>query len=647
MSPKLHKSWTRWLTALLIVASLGICAAWVHRLLADPSIVFLTSDGDAQWLRVDRPFDVGARFVATSVAAFETPFVTPQHLDHATLRIAALRRGIVSIDGKQIFDTGTNLSRWKTTYAVPLPTGISPGMHHLRVIVANDGGPALVRVSCPQLKIESGDGWITSDDAGRTWRRAVPAERPWQMPSEYPTAEAVMRFWPLLVLLFVPAFFQLLRRPPILSANQSPVDWGRRMRWVLLGAWTILALNNFCKLPLRIGYDINAHYQYILYVAQHGALPRPDASWQYFQSPLYYMISAVFLRLLELFGVTGDPAAYALRLIPLACGAAMVEMSYRSARLLFPQRGDLQAIAAAVGGLLPVNLYMAQTVSNESMAGTVSALLFVAGLRFVMRPSEIRLIGPQIWVGGLLGAAWLTKVSALIWSIPLAIILVRAMILARAPLRVCCRSAGLIAAAAITVSGWYFIRNIVLVGKPFYAQAFLADARWWQDPGYRTPQMFLKFGHVFTAACFSGIPSVWDSIYSTMWADGMPSGGAPPWNFSLMACALCLSVLPAGIILAGIARSIYRPGDDHVVRASLRFASLVTGCFVGAIACTYLLLPIYCVAKASYMLGATPCLAVLAAGGFDLLTRRRVLWAVAGGILFTWAVTGYLTYFLW
>jgi hypothetical protein len=54
----------------------------------------------------------------------------------------------------------------------------------------------------------------------------------------------------------------------------------------------------------------------------------------------------------------------------------------------------------------------------------------------------------------------------------------------------------------------------------------------------------------------------------------------------------------------------------------------------------------YCVAKASYLAATTPCLAVLAASGFDRFTRdRRLRPAVCGGFA-CWTVGAYAAYFV-
>jgi hypothetical protein len=101
------------------------------------------------------------------------------------------------------------------------------------------------------------------------------------------------------------------------------------------------------------------------------------------------------------------------------------------------------------------------------------------------------------------------------------------------------------------------------------------------------------------------------------------------------------------LILAGslrvVGRGLIRKMEAPV---GLWFAVVSIGCLLAAVVHLYLTLPIFSCAKASYLSGATPCLAVLSAYGFDGLLNRRISCAVGGGVLFCWAITAYLTYFV-
>ena len=109
-----------------------------------------------------------------------------------------------------------------------------------------------------------------------------------------------------------------------------------------------------------------------------------------------------------------------------------------------------------------------------------------------------------------------------------------------------------------------------------------------------------------------------------------------------MSAGLYLGLVPTALMLAGVAVGLF----GRTRRAELRFAAGAVAVFVAAVVNVYLTLPIYGCGKASYALGTAPCLAVLAAAGYDQLRRWPWARAAAGGGVFCWAVVAYLTYFV-
>src|SRR4029077_1684000 len=128
-----------------------------------------------------------------------------------------------------------------------------------------------------------------------------------------------------------------LRAPPSL-----PDAWGPlAVRGVLFVAWAVLAVNNFQKLPLGVGYDVDEHFDYVRYVAQRGRIPIATEGWQMFQSPLYYLIAGSLYYSLSAFVRDQDTILRLLRLLSIAAGALQIEVSYRAAKYVWPGRTDL------------------------------------------------------------------------------------------------------------------------------------------------------------------------------------------------------------------------------------------------------------------------------------------------------------------
>ena len=71
-------------------------------------------------------------------------------------------------------------------------------------------------------------------------------------------------------------------------------------------------------------------------------------------------------------------------------GAAQVLLAYFAARYALPGRPRQQMLATLIGGLLPMNLFISQTISNEAMSGCFTALSIVLTLRYLRSPRARR-----------------------------------------------------------------------------------------------------------------------------------------------------------------------------------------------------------------------------------------------------------------
>ena len=605
----------RLLIAVALLAVVGVLVA--RHLWADPNAVLLLPRGGAEWVRPDRPFRFGVRVDDPSSATFDATVVVPPRFAGATLTVAGLRRVSVAVDGRLVL-AANEAADWKLDRAVPLPAELSPGPHRVRLTVDNPAGPPVVRARCDGLDLGT---WRTADG-----RPAVPASAPWRpaLADRYGSSLAgLWRSVPALLAAFCLAFGRSLR------ATSSRVDWGRRARWAVLAAWVVLGAADLFRVPLSYGYDAAFHYDYVRFVADHGRLPPPDGGVQFFQGPLFYVVSAVLWRGLAACGATAEQLPFLMRLVPLACGAGLAEVCYRTARVAFPGRGGLHAVAVVVGGLMPVNLYMGLAVSNEPMAAVLGGVVGLMTVRFVMRPGERDDPRRAAWAGAALGLAVLAKLTAGLWVVPL-------VIAVRRP-----RQAAVVLAVAAAVSGPWFVRTWRATGSPVVSHTLLAGgSTWWQDPGYRTPGQLLRFGRGLTRVAYGGTDSVWDSLYSTTFADGFLSGtvgdpGRPsPFHPDLMAAGLWAGLVPLALVVVGTVAGAGR---------SLAVARGSVGLFMAAVAWMYLTLPIYSCGKASYAMSTLPCVGLLAAAGFDRVPGR---WGkpVVIGLLACWAAAAYATY---
>ncbi|HLG73437.1 MAG TPA: hypothetical protein VK009_23705 [Chloroflexota bacterium] len=257
---------------------------------------------------------------------------------------------------------------------------------------------------------------------------------------------------------------------------------------VLTVAWLALALAFARATPLWQAPDEPAHYNYVVYLAQHGQLPvlqegdypagripigpevRPaDVStfrYESHQPPLFYALGALAYKL--------HPTPFALRALSALLGAALLPVVFLIGREALPGRPWLQLGLVAFAGFVPMQLFIAGAIENDTLAELVLSLLLL-GCLWRWRPAAI---------GLLFGLALLTKVTIYLPAFALVAYYVwrewraSALVMTNAvrhprPGHGFLASLGMTkalgtcaegAVAAVIVCGWWFVRNGFVYG---------------------------------------------------------------------------------------------------------------------------------------------------------------------------------------
>jgi hypothetical protein len=347
-------------------------------------------------------------------------------------------------------------------------------------------------------------------------------------------------------------------------------------------------------------------------------------------------------------------AALALRVVPLLCGALQVELCHRMVRRLHPGREDLQALGTVLGGLLPINVYLSQSLANEPLMALFGSALILLALDLLHDPAARFRARTFLLIGTLLGAAVLTKVSAVLLLPVLAALVVLAAhfrsATPREALRRAARALGLVLAPALVVCGWYYARNWWVLGAPVVggwdpSRGYV----WWQEPGYRTLGQFLTFGSALFHPVYSAVHGFWDGFYSTLWLDGYAGsavefGVSPLWNFDFLLASAWLSLLPTAALAVGSAAILATPARS--ARRGELFALLWLATFVLAMALLALRIPSFSTVKASYTLAALTGYAAVGARGFEVLVRGPLSRALVFGAMACWGLCIVAGYFV-
>jgi 4-amino-4-deoxy-L-arabinose transferase-like glycosyltransferase len=638
--------------AILLFSSLF---AFVEMISSNPEIPLLSDNQRAKWIKFSMPVNLGIWRDEYHATFFRRSFsISGNQPSEAILTIRAMKLAEVYLDGRLIAPLSAKLEEWKKERIINLSPFLTAGEHELRITVVNRYGPPLLIARSDALSLYSGEDWEASLD-GSAWKPAVAAAKK-ELPAlsrMFPSSgEALLSVSPFLIPVFSLVFLMTLASRtslPVVAWVTEVILVPARVRWVLIGLWIVLAINNLYKVPLGLGYDAVFHYEYISYIVKNHRIPLASEGWQMFQPPLYYVISAFFSSVLSHFTTSGNTVNVLLRTIPLLCGVLQVEVTYRTIKNIFPNRKYLQILGIIVGGLLPMNIYISQFVGNEPLEGLLSAVTVMMSLRLL--DSDYSQIPKWYFpaLGLVLGLALLAKATPVLLCPPLALFLVHGMLQHRIRKPQIAFNLVLVFGIAFAVCGWYYLRNWVEFGKPFVGGWDLVrNIAWWQDPGYRTIYDFLTFGTSLEYPIYSGINGFWDSIYSTFWMDGYLSSiitfeVRPPWNYGPMISGALLSVVLSAGILLGILKTVLL--EKYENKGKL-FAVTCIGIYVAALLYMYLTLPIYATAKATYTIGIIPCYVIVCVNGLGLIMRNTVMAALVNAIIACWGVVVYSSYFV-
>ncbi len=258
----------------------------------------------------------------------------------------------------------------------------------------------------------------------------------------------------------------------------------RKWMAAVLAAYFLLALTYGFVEPLGEAPDEAPHFTVIRYLAGHRALPGPEEH-EAFQPPLYYALGALLTLPFDLqpYEVVAnadfdlhDPLAtknlllhdrdecfpyaswakawHLLRVVSSILGLITLWAIWKLLEAISP-REEVALLGVAMVAFAPGFVFSTAALNNDNLAMALAALFFLAGARFLEKPTTGR--------AALLGAIWglgvMSKVSLLLLGLPWAVFLLWAAW--QSPDRL--RKVALWAIAGLAplalISGWWFWRN--------------------------------------------------------------------------------------------------------------------------------------------------------------------------------------------
>jgi hypothetical protein len=598
-----------------------------YRCFIEPDIPFLAGRG---WITNERVVDAriqqyGVQHVP--VARFARSFALVEAPRDARLSVEAARSQRVLVNGAPVWESRD--PDWRRARAADVAEHLRAGENEIEIEVSNPLGPPLLRarLTAAGTVIATDSSWSVAVDGGAPSAAVAPDDtraHP-SAPASPRPARALARQAPLVAAIFLVAGLVLA------VARSWLADRRGRLPWLALAlvhvAWLWLFAAKFTRIPLTTGFDASHHLAYVEILTREHRVPLPTDGWSTYHPPLYY-VSVALLQ--EAVAGTGAELRNVVTKLPsFLAGLGGVWVTFGLARALLGARPELVAVAVSFSGVVPLLGYTSAYVSNEPLHGALFGLATLLCVRALLRPRVG--LGDAALVGGAVGLALLAKTTALVAAAVAGFALVSRAALGRDRPRV---GAALAVAAAYATSmlalcGWFYARNVRLHGTPIVGNWALPGSAWWSQPGFHTPAYYAGFGESLVRPALSGFRSFGDSLYSSFWGDGWIAGRAsaafPPeaWNWDLMAVGYWLA-LPATAALAwGLARAtrLAFARSEGFRRGAWSYLLLQAGALGFAMLVLTLELPYFGQAKAPYLLGIVPPLAVVFALGVDSADR--------------------------
>jgi tetratricopeptide (TPR) repeat protein len=664
---------TRWRLKIFLTLVAAVAgAAWLWwRAEADPKTAFLTDRRPAQWIIYPSVFNPGLHRSADWETEFRKQFTLDAPPGDAHLHVRAFRQCRVTINGRQVDLPQPSSRSWKDETLADVAAYLHVGKNDLAVVVHNTGGyPAL------WLAIEGNSCLIASDESweasllGAAWQQAQLASRPLK-------SVALRTCGRLTDSRCRGSWLSLLDNGPGLAAMAGASvtlvlagRWWRRrcearapgeidwFTWRQAGAavlvvavlWTALVWHNNHWLGPDAGFDTEGHLAYIDFIRHSGRLPLKDDGWEMFQPPLFYVTADLVLSSANL-PTQSEGGLMCLRMLTLACCLGQIVLAFACLRLLFPRKAAVQLVGLVLVAFLPMNLYIFEYVTNEGMAAAVGTLAIYLCLRTILAPA----MSPR-WcaaVGAAMGAALLTKVSALV-LVPAVLAAIVARLATLRQIRnllLWAQTVGATLAFCLAVCGWHYFKVWQQYGSPLVGNwDGVGGLQWWQEMGYQTAAWFERFGATLVQPFFAGQSGFADEIYSTLWADGLCGGymtvaSGPAWTYGLMAAGILLSLVPSLLmamgVLAGAVQWVRRPSAQWLLMLGVPLTVLA------AVVDNALSRPFYGSGKAFY--GMTGVVSLVACGALAagwVLPRGAWLRVGLWVILLTWAMNSYASFWI-
>ncbi|MDR3710365.1 MAG: hypothetical protein P4L33_18870 [Capsulimonadaceae bacterium] len=283
-----------------------------------------------------------------------------------------------------------------------------------------------------------------------------------------------------------PIYLARNRNQPALTFAAAPTRWALGFMGLLSVAFVALAV--CCNLISPLSYSVSgrAHDSNADEEAQVGNVARiasghlpvfraGDPDYEAHQPPLYYALTAPLAIAAR--SLPAESATKILRAPSIVFGLLLIWAAYLAVRTAIPASEALAVGAAGFVALLPMNLSLAASVTNDVLTNLIFALALWR-IACIARRAGVGDLHEHwrreaIWLGVLMGAGIWTKTSSLLLFPVTVFVLLMLANWKVASGRLLAKTGALAVCAGLIIGLPWMIRNTLLYGDPVAQHIFV------------------------------------------------------------------------------------------------------------------------------------------------------------------------------
>lgn len=221
-----------------------------------------------------------------------------------------------------------------------------------------------------------------------------------------------------------------------------------------------------------MNYQFGGHFGYIGYIFFNNHLPtgNPTDYWCFFNPPLFYIISAIFMKIQTFFNFTIEQGLENLQILSVLYTTIFIIYVYRILKEINIKKVIIPLILFV--GLSPAIVIMSGSLNNDIL----SIMLSTMAIFYCIKWYESDLLSDLIKIAITISLAIMTKISTAIIAVAIATIFLVKVIQNKNDIKKYVKYFSIFALISLPIGLWFPIKNLILYDIPVtYVQSVDED----------------------------------------------------------------------------------------------------------------------------------------------------------------------------